>query len=81
MCIRDRLYSVLGALVSMMHVKLPGACVNQDYQPVNNMRLGPFGNSNRRLCFNVSIVNDNVPETPENFMVNVQFCPVNNLKG
>ena len=40
-----------------------------------NMHLGPFGNSNRRLCFSVSIVNDNLVETPENFMVNVQFCP------
>ena len=39
-----------------------------------NMHLGPFRNSNRRLCFSVSIVNDNLVETPENFMVNVQFC-------
>ena len=56
-----------------------GLCISppadQDYQPVNNMRLGPFGNNNRRQCFNVSILNDNVAETPENFMVNVQFCP------
>ena len=41
-----------------------------------NMPLGPFGNSNRRRCFNVSILNDNLPEmSQENFMVNVQFCP------
>ena len=42
---------------------------------MNNMHLGPFGNSNRCLCFSVSIGNDNLVETPENFMVNVQFCP------
>ena len=41
-----------------------------------NMPLGPFGNSNRRRCFNVSILNDNLSEmSQENFMVNVQFCP------
>ena len=39
------------------------------------MRLGPFGDSNRRQCFNVNILNDNRAENPENFMVNVQFCP------
>ena len=40
------------------------------------MPLGPFGNSNRSQCFNVSILNDNLAETSqENFMVNVQFCP------
>ena len=39
------------------------------------MRLGPFGNSNRRLCFSVNILNDTLPETHENFMVNMRFCP------
>ena len=41
-----------------------------------NMPLGPFGNSIRRRCFNISILNDGLPEmTEQYFMVNVQFCP------
>ena len=47
----------------------------QDYQAVTNMRLGPFGNSDRRQCFDVNIMNDANPEEPEDFMVIVQFCP------
>ena len=47
----------------------------QDYQAVTNMRLGPFGNSDRRQCFDVNITNDAEPEDPEDFMVIVQFCP------
>ena len=41
-----------------------------------NMARGPFGNSNRRQCFNVMILDDSLAEmTEEDFMVNVQFCP------
>ena len=47
----------------------------QDYQAVTNMRLGPFGNSDRRQCFDFNIMNDANPEEPEDFMVIVQFCP------
>ena len=47
----------------------------QDYQAVTNMRLGPFGNSDRRQCFDVNITNDAEPEDPEDFMIIVQFCP------
>ena len=39
------------------------------------MRLGPFGNNNRLLCFNVTVVDDNVPEMIEEFMTVVTFCP------
>ena len=47
----------------------------QDYQAVTNMPLGPFGNDDRRQCFDVNIINDVEPEDPEDFMVIVQFCP------
>ena len=46
-----------------------------DYGQVTNMPLGPFGNSNRIQCFNVTIVDDNVPEDNEEFMTVVTFCP------
>ena len=39
------------------------------------MVLGPFGNNNRLQCFNVSVVDDDVPEEVEEFMTNVTFCP------
>ena len=48
---------------------------DQDYQAVTNMPLGPFGNDDRRQCFNVNLTNDAEPEDPEDFMVIVQFCP------
>jgi len=47
----------------------------EDYGMVTDMRLGPFGNSNRRQCFTVNILNDTQSENTENFMVNVSFCP------
>ena len=53
----------------------------QDYQAVTNMRLGPFGNSQRRQCFNVSILNDPQLENPEDFVVNVHFCPQPDPRG
>lgn len=46
----------------------------QDYQSVTNIRLGTFGNSIRRQCFNVNILNDTQSENPEYFMIQVQFC-------
>ena len=42
---------------------------------MTNLPLGPFGDSNRRQCFNVSILNGLPEMTEEDFMVNVQFCP------
>lgn len=42
---------------------------------MTNLPLGPFGDSNRRQCFNVSILNGLPETTEEDFMVNVQFCP------
>ena len=41
---------------------------------MTNMLLGPFGNSIRRQCFNVNILNDTQLENPEFFMIQVQFC-------
>ena len=36
-----------------------------DYSNLTNFRLVPFNNSVRQLSFNVSIVNDNIPEDDE----------------
>ena len=38
-----------------------------DYGGLTNFRLGPFSNDVRQLPFNVSIVNDNIPEDAETF--------------
>ena len=56
----------------MRHCNLSPAV--QDYQSVANMTLGPFGNSIRRQCFNVNILNDTQSENSEYFMIQVQFC-------
>ena len=59
-----------------LHWALPFlSLAGQDYQAETNMPLGPFGNDDRRQCFDVNIRNDAEPEDPEDFMVIVQFCP------
>jgi len=45
-----------------------------DYDMVTDMRLGPFGNSTRRQCFTVNMLNDTQFENTEYFMVDVHFC-------
>ena len=42
---------------------------------MSNMHVGPFGNDDRRQCFNVNILNDTQSENSEYFTINVQFCP------
>ena len=42
-----------------------------DYGNLTNFRLGPFNNSVRQLSFNVSIMNDNIPENDERFNVSL----------
>ena len=46
-----------------------------DYGNLTNYRLGPFNNSVRQLSFNVSIVNDNIPEDVEMFNVSLTLDP------
>ena len=40
-----------------------------DYGTLTNFRLGPFNSDVHRLSFNVSIVNDDIPEDTELFTV------------
>ena len=59
-----------------MYIELCHSCLaGQDYEAVTNMRLGPFGSSNSRLCFNITILDDTQPENSEDFTVSVHFCP------
>ena len=46
-----------------------------DYGNLTNFRLGPFNNSVRQLSFNVSIVNDNIPEDDETFSASLTLDP------
>ena len=48
-----------------------------DYGNLTNFRLGPFNNSMRQLSFNVSIVNDDIPEDTETFRVSLTLDPDN----
>ena len=47
-----------------------------DYGNLMDFRLGPFNNSVRQLSFNVSIVDDNIPEDDETFSANLTLDPV-----
>ena len=46
-----------------------------DYDALTNFPLGPFNNDARQLSFNVSIVNDNIPEDTEMFNVSLTLDP------
>ena len=46
-----------------------------DYGNLTNFRLGPFNDSVRELSFNVSIVNDSIPEDTEMFNVSLTLDP------
>ena len=46
-----------------------------DYGTLTDFRLGPFSNSVRQLSFNVSIVNDMIPEDNEVFNASLTLSP------
>ena len=47
-----------------------------DYGALTNFSLGPFNNDVHQLSFNVSIVDDNIPEDAEMFNVSLTLDPV-----
>ena len=46
-----------------------------DYGRLTNFSLGPFSNGVRELSFNVSIVNDDIPEDAETFSASLTLDP------
>ena len=60
-----------------MHILItfPPSVAPGDYSALNNFRLGPFNNDVRQLSFNVSIVNDYIPEDAELFRVSLTLDP------
>ena len=46
-----------------------------DYGALTDFLLGPFSNSVRQLSFNVSIVNDAIPEDDEDFTARLTLSP------
>ena len=51
-----------------------------DYGALTGFLLGPFSNSVRRLSFNVSIVNDVIPEDDETFIANLTLSPADQAR-
>ena len=51
-----------------------------DYSSLTNFRLGPFNNSLHQLSFNVSIVNDSIPEDAEVFSVSLTLDPADQAR-
>ena len=51
-----------------------------DYDTLTNFRLGPFNNDVRQLSFNVSVVDDNIPENGEMFRVSLTLDPADQAR-
>ena len=51
-----------------------------DYGNLTNFRLGPFNNSVRQLSFDVSIVNDSIPEDTEMFTASLTLDPADRAR-
>jgi len=51
-----------------------------DYGALTGFLLGPFSNSVRQISFNVSIVNDLIPEDDETFVANLTLLPANQAR-
>ena len=51
-----------------------------DYGALTNFPLGPFNDGGRELSFNVSIVNDNIPEDIELFRVSLTLHPASQAR-
>ena len=51
-----------------------------DYGGLTGFSLGPFSNSVRQLSFNVSIVNDMIPEDDKTFIANLTLSPADQAR-
>ena len=51
-----------------------------DYGALAGFSLGPFSNSVRQLSFNVSIVDDMIPEDDENFTARLILAPADRTR-
>ena len=51
-----------------------------DYDGLTGFLLGPFSNSVRQLSFNVSIVNDAIPEDDEDFTTSLTLSPADQAR-
>ena len=51
-----------------------------DYGALTDFSLGPFSDSVRRLSFNVSIVDDMIPEDDEDFTASLTLSPADRTR-
>ena len=51
-----------------------------DYGNLMNFPLDPFNNDVRQLSFNVSVVNDNIPEDEETFRASLTLHPADEAR-
>ena len=47
---------------------------------LTNFRLGPFNNDRRQISFNVSIVDDSIPEDAKMFIVSLTLDPADQAR-
>ena len=68
---------------ALTHIQLHTICLStapSDYGALTDFRLGPFSNSVRQLSFNVSIVNDMIPEDDEDFTASLTLSPADRTR-
>ena len=53
---------------------------HDDYSTITNFRLGPFNNDMHQISFNVSIVNDSIPEDAEMFTASLTLDPADQVR-
>ena len=70
-----KLHNVMNVLITCQPSVAPG-----DYGALNNFCLGPFNNDVRQLSFNVSIVNDSIPEDDEMFTASLTLDPADQAR-
>ena len=58
-----------------LQIAFPPSVAPGDYGNLTNFRLDPFNNDLRELSFNVTIVNDNIPEDVEMLNVSLTLDP------
>jgi len=58
----------------------PSIIAPGDYGALTDFRLGSFSNGVRQLSFNVSIVNDVIPEDDETFIANLTLLPADQAR-
>ena len=77
---RQALYQTFILIISPYPSNTHPSVAPGDYGALTNFSLGPFNNDVHQLSFNVSIVDDNIPEDTEMFRVRLALDPADRTR-